>query len=467
MTRRSIAWHRIAQAALLAAVPLSIAAAPDEQQTATPGEIRKTAAQALSAGDSQAALRFSTALLQRDPKDRLALLISSKASRSLGNFQAARQSAKQAWRLAETDAQKYGASLVMAQALSSSGRRSLAQFWLRRAVQHAPNEQLERRAIRDFRYVRATSPWLHRFSFSVAPESNINNGSSERSSFLNYQMTELLLGQPAEFQLGGTQRALSGIEYSFASRSRFRFHETGTRANDLTIAADLRTYTLSSEAKAQAPDAKGSDFSYASYSLGYAHKGLNLGRKGEYRVSGQAGQSWYGGDEYTRFLRLSAGQSYKLERQRRVSARLSAERQFGVLTSDQDTWRSDISYRFRLASGATLWSGLTLAQADASVAADEFSEVGLNAQLSLAKPVFGATVLFGLSARDRDYDVSPHSPAGRQDKKYSADISLIFKEVDYYGFNPTLRLSASRNDSNIGLYESNRFGMNFGIQSAF
>ncbi|MBQ4826458.1 DUF560 domain-containing protein [Leisingera sp. HS039] len=460
-------WRgRVLAALLMAMPPLALVASPG-QETATPDQVREAAAVALKQGRNAQAYSFSEALLHRDPQDRLALLIKSRSARSLGEFRDARLSARQAWKLAESDSQKYAASMVMAQALSSGGQKTLAKFWLRRAVQHAPNRHLERVAIRDFRYVRAASPWLHRFSFSVAPESNINNGSSERSSFLNYALTEVLLGGPAEFQLGGSQRALSGIEYSFNSRSRFRFRETPTRAHDLTVAVDLRTYTLSSEAKAQAPDAKGSDFSYASYALGYAHKGLNFDRKGEYRLSGQAGQSWYGGDEYTRFIRLSAGQSYKLERQRRVNARLSTERQFGVMTSDQDTWRGDLSYSFRLGSGATLWSGLTLAQASASTASNEFSEAGLSTQLTLAKPVLGATVLFGLSARDRDYDVSRHSPDGRQDRKYSADVSLLFRDIDYYGFNPTLRLSASKNDSNIGLYESHRFGVNFGIQSAF
>ena len=67
----------------------------------------------------------------------------------------------------------------------------------------------------------------------------------------------------------------------------------------------------------------------------------------------------------------------------------------------------------------------------------------------------------------RDYDVSPHSPDGRHDDYYQADISLTFKKIDYYGFNPTLSMTAAKVDSNIGLFESNRFGVNFGIQSAF
>ena len=343
----------------------------------------------------------------------------------------------------------------------------MAQFWLRRAVEYAPNDDLERRAVRDFRYVRASSPWLHRFSFSVSPESNINNGSSERSSFLNYQLSELLLGQPVEYQLGGSQRALSGIEYAVGVRSRFRFHQTETRAHDLAFSLTSRTYTLSSDAKAQAPGAEGNDFAFTSYQIGYGLKGINLDQRGEFRFAVDVGQSWYGGEEYARFLRVSAGQSYKLQRGRRINARLSHEVQDGVITSDQNTWRADLSYSFRLPSGASVWSNLALATATSNQAADEFEEIGLRTQVTMAKPIFGATARIGIWGRLRDYDVSPHSPDGRNDHRYQADLSLTFNKIDYYGFNPTVSMTAAKVDSNIGLFESNRFGVNFGIQSAF
>ena len=442
-------------------------ATSDEKAVLTPSQMRTAAADLLRLRNPQQAMALADALIARDPHDRSALLIRSRAARDLGNYTLARKAAKRAWSLSETDEEKYAAALITAQALSSGGQRTLAQFWLRRAVEHAPDERLERRAVRDFRYLRATSPWLHRFSFSVSPESNINNGSSERSSFLNYRMSELLLGQPVEYQLGGTQQALSGIEYELGIRSRYRFHQTETRAHDLAFSLTSRTYTLSSDAKAQAPRAEGNDFAFTSYQVGYGLKGINLDRRGEFRVAVDLGQSWYGGEEYARFLRLSAGQSYKLERGRRINARLSHEIQDGVATSDQNTSRGDLSYSFKLASGSTLWTNLSLAGATSNRASDEFQEIGLRTQLTLGKPVFGAVARFGLWGRVRDYDVSPHSPDGRQDDYYQADISLTFKKIDYYGFNPTLSMTAAKVDSNIGLFESNRFGVNFGIQSAF
>nr|WP_245514087.1 surface lipoprotein assembly modifier [Antarcticimicrobium luteum] len=455
--------------ALLAALTVLAAPvrAPAEGLELAPDQMRLAALMALRGGDAPRALRYSQALLARDPADRTALMVHSRAARDLGRFELARTSARAAWQLAGDDAQRYSSSLLMAQALASAGHRTRAQWWLRRAVQHAPNEAAERKAIGDFRYVRARNPWATQLSFSVTPESNINNGSSARSSFLNYKLSELLFGQPVEYELGGTARALSGVETALGMTTRYRFAETDARANDLIFTADLRSYTLSAEAKSLAPTARGSDFAFATYSLGYGHRGLNLDRRGEYRVVADAGQSFYGGAEYARFARLSAGQSYRLASGDRVNLRLAGERQFGIATADSDTLRADFSYTTRILKGATLWTGATLAAAQSPSAADEFREIGLRAELTLARPVAGATLQMGLWARNRSYDISPHSPDGRQEDRLQADLTLTFDKIDYYGFNPTMQLSASRTDSNIALYDANRVGVNFGIQSAF
>lgn len=453
--------------ALCAALGAPAAGLRAEPVTLAPDQLRLAALLALRNGDAPRALRFSDALLARDPKDRTALMLHSRAARNLGRFALAKSTARTAWALSEDDAQKYASSLLMAQALSSEGHRTRAQWWLRRAVEHAPNEAAKRNAIGDFRYVRARNPWATQLSFSVSPNSNINNGSSARSSFLNYKLSELLFGQPVEYELGGTARALSGVEYALGAATRYRFAETETRAHDVIFTTDLRTYTLSNKSKSIAPTAKGSDFTFATYSLGYGQRGLNFDRRGEYRVVVDAGQSFYGGDEYARFARISAGQSYRLASGNKVNLRLAGERQFGIATADSDTLRADFSYTTRVWDRATLWTNATLATAQSPAPADEFREIGLRAELTLDKPVAGATLQMGLWARNRDYDVSPHSPDGRQEDRVQADLTLIFDKIDYYGFNPTMQLSASRTDSNISLYDANRVGLNFGIRSAF
>ena len=81
--------------------------------------------------------------------------------------------------------------------------------------------------------------------------------------------------------------------------------------------------------------------------------------------------------------------------------------------------------------------------------------------------MIGASVQFGLGASWRDYDVSRDSRDGRRDRRVFADVTATFKEIDYYGFNPALTLSASSTDSNVGLYDVNRVGLRIGIKSAF
>ncbi len=325
----------------------------------SPDQLKAAAIQDLQTGHSRRALSYSDAILQRDDQDVMSHLIRARALRDLQQFGSARTAAKTAWSLSETESELYSSSRTMAQILSSQGHRTRAQWWLRRAVEHAPNERATRQAIGDFRYVKARNPWLARISFSITPDSNINNGSSERSSFLNYQLSEIIAGQPVDYQLPGTARALSGIEYSLGLTTRYRFAETATQAHDIIFTADVRHYTLSSSAKAQAPNAEGNDFAFASYTLGYGHKRNNLDRRGEFCTIVDIGQSWYGGAEYARFARLSLGQSYKLQSGNRVNLRIAGEKQKGIARSDSDTVRTDFSYTHKLQNGALLWTNVT------------------------------------------------------------------------------------------------------------
>ena len=89
------------------------------------------------------------------------------------------------------------------------------------------------------------------------------------------------------------------------------------------------------------------------------------------------------------------------------------------------------------------------------------------AAVASAQPVAGAALQLGMGVELRDYDVSRHSADGRQDKRIFADITATFQQFDYYGFNPSATLQASRTDSNINLYDINRVGISIGIKSAF
>ena len=433
----------------------------------TPDQLTKAAVVALESGDAARALAYADALVGRNSEDFTAQLVRARALRDLGRNRDARNAAWDAVNAAEAQDEKYAGAMVMAQVQSSSGRKTLAQYWLRRAVELAPNQALETRAIRDFKYLRTTNPWSTRVTFSVTPDSNINDGSARETSFLNYELTELLFGEQVEYQLTGAALALPGIEYTLGLDTRYRVHQTGTSAHDLFLKGDLRHYTLTEEGRRTAPGVSGDDFAFASVFAGYGYRWLNLKGRGETALRVDAGHSWYGGSNYADYLRASVYHAYIVNPRTKLGASLNGERQMGIAAPDLDTAKISMWGGHRMQNGHSVFWSATGAQATSPLASEEFTELQLRGSFVWAQPVFGATAQFGMGLRTRDYNVSPHSADGRRDDEISADLTLIFKQLDYHGFNPTVTIYGSQKNSNIALYESNKLGINFGIQSAF
>src|SRR6056297_3922224 len=101
------------------------------QAVLSPEQLRELAGQAVLAGQAGLAFDLSGALIDRDEADLNAHLIRSRAARDLGRNDDALIHARRAWTLSETEEVRYASALAVAQALSSSGRRTAAQLWLR------------------------------------------------------------------------------------------------------------------------------------------------------------------------------------------------------------------------------------------------------------------------------------------------------------------------------------------------
>lgn len=438
-----------------------------DQIALSPGEMVFAAAQSLQAGMPSQALALANALLARDPEDMNALMVRARALRDLDQLSEAKDTAQQIWDLADTDEDRFAAAMIMAQVLSTNGQKTYAQLWLRRAVHLAPSDRHEKLAIRDFKYVRAANPWATRLSFAITPDSNINNGSAYRSSFLNYQLTEVLFGEPVEYQLTGASLALSGIEFALGVDTRYRFWQTANRAQDLFLMIDYRHYELSEDARNTAPGVSGSEFDFASVFLGYGYRGFTFANRGEFALRADVGQSWYGYNEFAQYLRASALHSYTLTRSTRLNGRIAGERQWGIQTADIDTLKAELWSAHFYPNGQQLRFIVTGAVAESPVKSEEYAELGFGASWAIGEVFEGANLQVGLGFRGRNYDVSPHAVDGRRDRRWSATATLIFDKVDYYGFNPTMTFYAQDTDSNIALYENRRIGINFGIQSSF
>ncbi|KIC50762.1 tetratricopeptide repeat protein [Tateyamaria sp. ANG-S1] len=439
----------------------------------SPQALRVAAAEALRVGQARQALRFSTALTQRDTSDHTAWMLKSQALRDVGDFREAIHAARTAWSLSEKDEDRFAAAMIMAQALSSDGKRTRAQLWLRRAGQHAPTANHEALAKDRFRYVQSRNPWRTDLSFTLAPTSNVNNGSSKETTQPGYALAEIievLLGVPVEqvaTALDGDAQALSGLEYGVNGTTRYRFRQTDQVAQDVFFRGSYRTYVLSDSARRQAPNSSGSDFAVGSAEIGYAFTHIASDGKARNSLAFSVGQSWFGGEENSSFATANVGRITRLNE--RTHLRLSANLREVVGQQTADETRIGVSAGVirSLSNGARLDLSIGVAETTSPVEPAEFEEFSLSAGYSPAKKIMGTKFNFGVTAQMRDYDVSPFDRAGREDLSIFATATATFTNVDYYGFNPTVTLRGRATGSNINRYDVNQVTLGVGISSSF
>ena len=443
----------------LAALVL-VSAQASAQAILTPDQMRDLAGQAVVQGQAGLAYDLTGALIQRDAADLDAHLIRSRAARNLGRNDDALTHARRAWTLAESETARYAAALATAQALSSSGRRTAAQLWLRRAVQIAPNDALKARAAQDFRYVRRQNPWATSLRFSVAPSSNINNGSRNETSEL--------FGLPFEFALQGEARALSGIEISGGLSTRYRLIDTDRKRTDLLFGLSHRTYVLSDEARDIAPEAEGSDFSTSTAFVGAQEDYALPGGRARLGWDARFGRTWYAGDPLLSYTRIGTTYRRAAGKNGMVSLSLNREAQKGEGTrQDATIWSGHLGYGMALAGGNTLSVAATLTQSESDADYLDYTQRAISARYGLAKPVGPAQLDFGLTISDKQHDRSTLAAGGRDERSISLSVTAALPDMDFYGFIPTITLNAERTEANIDLYETETFGFQVGIRSAF
>lgn len=434
-----------------------------EGRVVSPGEMRNLAVKGIEAGYPDTAMDLTEALLKRDSRDVQAWLIRSRAARNLGQFDHARQAAQLAWTYADDDPiVRHSAAMAMAQALSSSGQRTRAQLWLRRAAQVAPNVATKNQAVRDFHYVRSRNRWSTHLDFNIAPKSNINNGSAKDS------MTHYVLGQPIDLPLPGAAQALSGVELTAGFRTRYRLRETLRHATDLSFSGRYTTYNLSDAALLLSPGATGSDFSLATTTIGLRHKWLTESGRVEYALSGSFGLSWYGGAAYGTYYQTGLGASIRLTERARLSLRLGGDVTRGAGAPHSEAIKLSARWTQAFDKGGTF--GLSMAISDSQSAVDvaKFTDISGGVDFTPDIKILGASPRLGIGLRKRDYPVSAFAPGlGRQDFETKAWLDLTFTNVEYYGFNPTVRLSASTTESSVDLFDIDRRGISVGISSSY
>lgn len=447
-------WKRLALAFGLA---LLGGAVQSEPVALTPEQMRLFGQEALIRGYADQALSIAAALLRRDPGDVAALVLKAQALRIKGDLPASEAVARRAWGLAVTPGNRYAAALALAQALSLQDRRIRAQFWLRQAIQTAPNAAARRQALDDFAYVRDQNPLSLQFDATIRPSNNVNGGA--RSPLFEF------MGIP--FILSGDALALSGLTYGLGVSGSYRLSDDGTASSALTFGLSHQSVVLSAEAQVQAPDARNADYALSQAEIGWQWE--RDSGNGPVTLEVSLGQSWYGGADLAQSL--GAGVSLTRRMAGDTSLTLSADvtRQDRLDRPVASSLDGEIGVRLATAGpGGDRWQvGLDLGITRSEDITVDHREAGLSLGWQAARPVAGVGLGASLSARLSDFDASPYAADGRHDRRLSASLTAELRKLTYLGYSPVLSLDYARARSNISLYDTEAFGLSLRLQSRF
>ena len=144
----------------------------------------------------------------------------AEAGLQAGQWQGAASAAKVAFGAGETDDERVHAARLVASAYFRAKQYFRAELWLRRAHQHAKSILAVQAVASDSAILRRISPWTTRLSFSLAPNSNVNNGSQ----------SEIVTIWGLPFVLNADARALAGYEMAAGVQAAYRLSEDQAHA---------------------------------------------------------------------------------------------------------------------------------------------------------------------------------------------------------------------------------------------
>ena len=196
--------------------------------------------------------------------------------------------------------------------------------------------------------------------------------------------------------------------------------------------------------------------------IGVAH---SLANGDVISLSGQGQRFWLGHRGY----RTSVGGDIRYTRRLSDNRALSISGQYFRLNYDgnplQDAERFSGSITY---ADDKIYGGIGGGKEETRRAgADQLSYAFVNAQLGGEFDLGDrAAIIAGASIEHRDYDAAdPLFLKGRRDTQYDASLGIRYKFTDALSARP--RVTYTRNDSNIGLYDYDRWTVSVGVRLSF
>lgn len=452
------AWWRLGIAALCVLAWLTSAPHAAAETRLDIPEARRLAIGLAQAGQARAAREVARVLLQRDPEDVTALIVLARAERDLGHFGAAQAAGRRAYRLAAPGNERFTAAMATAQALSSDGRRTWAQLWLRRAVEDAPDDLRRAVAARDFAYVRSRNPLTLQFGFGLAPSSNVNGGPTTNTLVIG----GIEFVDPDAVPLPGLVATLdlgAGYIIDLAPGQILTFGLRG----------QLQDVALSDDAKDKAPDAEGSDYAQdvlaarIGWALSPAH-----GRS-RTMIDLEFGREWSGREALADTVELSLRHERMLSPSDRLGFTLAGDHvtRLDASLRSSDGVRVGVDWMHILPSKDLAAVSLTLERVMSDAASIAHRSVDVRFSYARAEPVLGMALAGYLTLGARHDDEPLYSAEPRKDTSLELGVTATMLNLDYMGFAPEVGLVRSRTWSNVSLNDTEETQLRVGIRSSF
>ncbi|MCF2904472.1 hypothetical protein L0666_05695 [Octadecabacter sp. CECT 8868] len=434
-------------------------------QRITPQEARTLAGQLIDARQPAAAREIALSLVNANPNDVASLVALARAEIALGNQDAAIAAARSAKTAAQTPAQNYLASLAMADVLAQSERFTRSQFWLRRAIQFAPNTQAEQVAVQAFRRVRRANPLAVELSFGLAPSSNVNSGNANQT--ISFAYLPGVLGE-IEWLVPADERPLAGLELSLQTDLRYRIAQSETNRTSLEFGLFGRTYIMSSEARDTAPDVTGESLSYYKVSTGILHEWRPQGSANPYFARLSLSNAWSGGDPYQFEVDATLGTGFTLANEDRLSFS-GGLRHTSRHGSDTEILTYSIRSRWSRTLGNSDVLGLNaqLARATSDTTDLAYRDTTIGVRYDFGDIIEGIDLETSYSEQFRVYETSAYDPAGREDRISSLRFDVGVNKVDFFGFQPVVTVLGRRTDSSVPRFDTEGVQVGLNFRSSF
>lgn len=443
---------------------------------------RSLAVQALNNGNPVLAIEISRALWEADKHDSATYAIIALAYAQMDNHKAARKAAAQAYRFTKVKPDRLQMAELAARSSLREGRPTLTQIWLRRAAINTNDETATRQIAQDYGKVRQLNPWGIRLFGSFRPSDNVNNGSESGLQVID--------GVPYIGRLSGADQALSGLVGTIDAAVSYRLNVTKASSTSIGARAYVKRVALSNAAKILAtpsptpldpntttPSNRGFGSTFAEFSLKHSREIAGSKRNAIANYGLALGGSWYGHNTNYYFGRITAGRRWNLSDNTQLS--------FGGVFEVRDVPSSTLADSTivsltgglvrHMARGDTLRFMLTFADTDSDSNQQRYKSANVRADYQF-KDTFGpkslnAKISAGLTVGYSDYEaygfLPVAAPGGRQETFVYADVTAVFKSIDYAGFVPAVTVWAGRKSSNVSRFNTKELSVSLGIQSKF